>query len=127
MPIVSRSPHPVPQRASKTGLALCLVYLAASSLCVATALGAGDDKGRYVLLQLPLTLQAAALDSLGARTLLRDLSWPVAYLLIGSATLAVLYVTGMALGAIARRCVRRGCPATPERQVLRPRGPRSDR
>lgn len=85
-------------RMSKAGLSLCFVYLAITALCVFASLTAsGDPKGGFVLLQLPLVLQLAAIDGLGLGSALTNLPWVAAYLLIGLPTLALLYGVGWVL------------------------------
>ncbi|WP_368563329.1 hypothetical protein [Pseudoxanthomonas sp. UTMC 1351] len=80
---------------SKIGLTLCLFYLAFAGLCIwASWESAGDPKGSFVLLQLPLALQLGFLDWLGLGSLLSRASWPVAYSVIGSLTLIALYLSG---------------------------------
>ena len=91
---------------SKFGLALCFLYIAVSALCILGSIDAGiDSKGLFVLLQLPLGLQLGALDWLGFRPLLTKMSWPVAYVSIGSLTLALLYGTGWLMGSLFKRAL----------------------
>jgi hypothetical protein len=91
---------------SKVGLALCFLYAAASALCIWGSFATdGDNKGAFVLLQLPLALQLAALDWLGFRSLLSEMSWPVAYAFIGSLTLAFLYGVGWFTGFLFKRAL----------------------
>jgi hypothetical protein len=86
---------------SKLGLGLCVVYLAIVCICVYGANTGGEDsKGAYVLLQLPLALQMAALDAIGLRGLYSGLSWVAAYLLFVPLTLIFLYSVGSALGKV---------------------------
>ena len=83
-------------RFSRVGGGLCLAYLvlAAASAVYGASL-VGDNKGRFVFLQLPIVLQAALLDGLGLSPVLSGLSWPAAYLIIGVPTLALLYGVGV--------------------------------
>lgn len=86
---------------SKIGLILCFLYSEITGLCVWASLGSpGDSKGKFVLLQLPLALQLAALDWLGLGRTLSNLSWVGAYLLVGLPTLALLYGAGWGLGKL---------------------------
>jgi hypothetical protein len=99
---------------SKIGLAFCLVYVALAGLCIWASLdSAGDPKGSFVLLQLPLVLQLGLLDWLGLSSLLRGASWPVAYSAIGSLTLAVLYLSGWLVSRAIRAMRGTGNPAVP--------------
>lgn len=92
---------------SWTGIVFAALYLAIVILCVAGALSAdGDDKGRFVLLQLPLAPQLALLHELNLDRLLRDLSWVGGYLLIGLPTLALFYFAGWGLEKLVRAAFR---------------------
>ena len=83
---------------SKLGFILCFLYLVVVAFCVWGAIDASSDpKGTFVLLQLPLALQLAILDSLGLSSALYELSWPAAYVLIGLPTLGLLYCVGWVL------------------------------
>lgn len=86
---------------SKAGFILCFLYSLIAGLCVwASVSSTGDTKGEFVLLQLPLALQLAALDWLGLSSALSNLPWVAAYMLIGLPTLALLYSVGWALGKL---------------------------
>ena len=86
---------------SRIGLTLCILYLAITGLCFWASLSSsGDHKGEFVLLQLPLALQLAALDWLGFSHALPNFSWAGMYLLIGLPTLALLYGIGWGLGRL---------------------------
>ncbi|WBS04730.1 hypothetical protein OU994_10835 [Pseudoduganella sp. SL102] len=62
----------------------------------------GDPKGSYVLLQLPIALQLAALpDSLLQR--MGGMSWTMAYLAIWPPTVLALYALGHCAGYPFRR------------------------
>ena len=99
---------------SKIGLTFCLIYVALTGLCIWGSLdAAGDPKGAFVLLQLPLVLQFGLLDWLGLGSLLRDASWPVAYAVIGSLTLAVLYLSGWLVSRAIRAMRGTENPAAP--------------
>jgi hypothetical protein len=84
-----------PRRFSRLGLGLCITYLVLALAAVAwSALAAGDPKGRFVLVQLPIAIQAAVLDSLGLGSLLDGLSWVGAYIALALPTFALLYGVG---------------------------------
>ncbi|MBO9741265.1 hypothetical protein J7432_20215 [Xanthomonas axonopodis pv. begoniae] len=86
------------RRVSVVGVALCLLYLAATAFCVWGALSAqGDPKGYFVLLQLPLTPQLIALDALHADAWLTNMPWATSYVLLVPPFLAVLYAFGHAV------------------------------
>ncbi len=55
---------------SWTGLALCVVYLLLTAWLVHGAQSDADPKGAYILMSLPITLKSAALDAIGAGSLL---------------------------------------------------------
>ena len=84
-----------PRRISYLGIGLAILYIAFSAACVALALFAtSDPKSRYVLLHLPLALQASLLFALGMSSLLVGLPWPAAYFVIGLPSVAFLYLAG---------------------------------
>lgn len=82
---------------SRIGLVLCLAYVGATVCCVVAAFWGADAKGQFVLLQLPIALQVALLDSAGLGSLLQPLSWPAAYALLALPTAALLYLVGALL------------------------------
>lgn len=89
--------HAIPQSQSmnRLGLVLCALYGTVIAVCVALAMTAGGDpKGRFVFLQLPIALQASALDALGLGWLIERLTWGTAYLALAIPTLAMLYLAG---------------------------------
>lgn len=51
---------------SWAGLALCVAYLLFTAWLVHGAQSDADPKGTYILMALPITLQSAALDAIGA-------------------------------------------------------------
>ena len=83
---------------SRMGLALCLAYSVASLVCIAVALTSGDDKGQFVLLQLPIALQGALIQSVGLGGVLESLSWPAAYALLALPVAVLLYFVGKFIG-----------------------------
>lgn len=95
----------IPHRISRTGLALCTLYVVVSSALVAIGIVVADDtKSRVVLMQIPIALQGGLLYAMGLGEFLRELSWPVAYLLLGVPTLGVIY----AAGTLIERAVQGG-------------------
>jgi hypothetical protein len=98
----------VPSRFSRTGIFLCAVYLIAVAVCVGMATSASDPKGSYVLLQLPLALQFAFLDAIGALRYFAGLSWPTAYAVLGLPTLVFLYYAGAVMESMLRSLERMG-------------------
>lgn len=84
---------------SKMGLALALVYVLTSAICIAIALGnPGDPKGRFVFLQIPIAWQLGLVAELGWGVRLRSLGWFGAYVAFGIPTLIGLYAVGWAVG-----------------------------
>ena len=80
---------------SRAGFILCVMYAVVIALCFVVTLWAeGDFKGQFVLLQLPIALQGAALQSVGLGPLLERLSWVSSYFVIGLPTFALLYAMG---------------------------------
>ncbi|MCC8536647.1 hypothetical protein ACDH70_08635 [Xanthomonas axonopodis pv. poinsettiicola] len=63
----------------------------------------GDDKGRFVMLQLPLTPQLALLDAVGAGSWASGLSWLASYLVLVPPFLVVLYLLGSLIQAWIER------------------------
>ena len=83
---------------SRIGLFFCAIYATAICICFALAFSAGGDlKGQYIFLQLPIALQGGALQSLGLGPLLANLSWGMAYIVIATLTLGLLYFVGWLL------------------------------
>ena len=77
---------------SKFGIGLCVVYALIIAVCVFSAQGA-DNKGAFVLLQLPIALQMAIVPK-SLYSTLENLSWLRAYLLFGTPTFLILYLFG---------------------------------
>ncbi|UKE46664.1 hypothetical protein [Xanthomonas cerealis] len=94
------------RRLSLLGVGLCLLYAVPAALCVGGAQGA-DDKGHFVLLQLPLTPQLLLPDALWADAWLRGMSWVAGYLLLVPPLLLLLYWAGHVLGQVLRRAAVR--------------------
>lgn len=82
------------KKLSKLGVVLALIYMFICVFFVFNGLSADDDKGKFVLLQLPIALQMAIVDSLGGGWLLDKLSWITAYVSLGGATMVFLYSIG---------------------------------
>lgn len=59
-----------------------------------------DPKSVYILMQLPVMLQTAALDVIGMGGWLSGKTWTTVYLLVMPPTLAVLYAVGAMLGSV---------------------------
>ncbi|KER85517.1 hypothetical protein [Xanthomonas arboricola] len=96
-------------RFSVFGTVLCLLYVAATALCVWAASDAGGDpKGHFVLLQLPLTPQLTVLAAIGADAWLTDMPWVTSYLLLVPPFLAALYLFGYAVQWLIERPSARG-------------------
>ncbi|MEA5124015.1 hypothetical protein [Xanthomonas floridensis] len=95
------------RRLSAFGIVLCVLYLIPTALCLWIAQEAGsDDKGRFVMLQMPLTPQLALLDAIGADSWLRGLSWLTSYLVLVPPFLVVLYL----LGSLVQAWIERPSP-----------------
>jgi hypothetical protein len=90
-------------RVSKLGVALCVLYIAPALWCVLTGLNASDPKSRFVLFQLPIVFQEAAVGWLGGRTWLRSLSWAQAYIVLATPVVLALYLIGHLLGRVLCR------------------------
>lgn len=88
-------------KVSKTGLAFAGFYLIITLVCVAGALSAdGDDKGHFVLLQLPLTIALAPLVHYPSlRTFVPD-TWPATYLLFWTPTAFLFFLAGWLIEAL---------------------------
>jgi hypothetical protein len=81
---------------SKLGLRLCFAYCLLSLACIVPAVFAKTDfKSSFVLLQLPIAVQAALASAVGLGRYLENISWPLAYVLLGLPTLLSLYAIGL--------------------------------
>ncbi|CAM4388101.1 hypothetical protein CR156_13665 [Stenotrophomonas lactitubi] len=87
---------------SWTGLALCVAYLLFTAWLVHGAQSDADPKGTYILMALPITLQSAALDAIGAGGLLYGKPWSTAYAVLVPPTLLFLYAAGWWIERSAR-------------------------
>lgn len=88
-----------PRWLSLTGIALCALYLALTAWLVFDARSNSDPKSAYILMQLPVMLQTAALNAIGVGSWLSGMTWMTVYLLVIPPTLGVLYVLGAMLGS----------------------------
>jgi hypothetical protein len=90
---------------SKLGIAFAGAYVALAVLLLAYSWSQTDDaSGGVIVAQVPIALQGALLESLGFGSLLEHLTWPMAYLVLGLPTVAILY----AIGALIQRVLPRG-------------------
>ena len=89
-----------PRWLSWTGIALCALYLALTTWLVLDARSNSAPKSAYILMQLPVMLQTAALNVIGVGRWLSGMTWITVYLLVIPPTLGVLYVLGAMLGSV---------------------------
>jgi hypothetical protein len=82
-------------RISKTGVFLCFLYLIASIGCVILAQFISDPKGKFIILQMPVVIQHGLLLALDATHLLRNMSWPLVYIVLGVPMLGFLILVGI--------------------------------
>ncbi len=94
------------RKISIVGVVFCAIYAFISLALIALAMSEADPKGKFVLLQLPIVLQMALVDSVGLEALLSGLSWPMAYLFLGLPTLLLLYFVGAQLQRVLRTAPR---------------------
>lgn len=88
-------------RWSRTGIALCILYVAFTALCLWGAQSAkGDVKGHVFMMQLPLAFQLDLLRGVGISTY--GHSWTFAYIVLGSPMLVFLYLMDAAIGKVVR-------------------------
>jgi hypothetical protein len=80
---------------SRTGRFLCSAYAAfiVASMCFAFLIE-NNSVTRYLLLQLPIAVQAALAYSWGLSAYVEELSWPVAYGMFAVPTFFALYLAG---------------------------------
>jgi hypothetical protein len=88
-------------RLSKLGVAFALFYVLPTLVCVAWSLAPGDSKGSFVLLQLPVALQLAALHEMGFGEL-SSMSWVEAYIFLATPVVVILYIAGRSIGRMYR-------------------------
>jgi hypothetical protein len=86
---------------SKLGIGLCLVYACVIAICLAAANGA-DNKGEFVLKQLPVMLQMGLMPK-SFYPMLENLSWLNTYLLYATPTFALLYFFGWLIDGKSRK------------------------
>ncbi|HDS1145472.1 MULTISPECIES: hypothetical protein [Stenotrophomonas] len=89
-----------PRWLSWTSIAVCTLYLALTAWLVLDAQANSDPKSAYILMQLPVMLQTAALNVIGMDAWLSGMSWTTVYLLVIPPTLPVLYAVGAMLGSV---------------------------
>ncbi|WP_294989588.1 hypothetical protein [uncultured Stenotrophomonas sp.] len=89
-----------PRWLSWAGIAVCTLYLALTVWLVLDAQTNSDPKSAYILMELPVMLQTAALDVIDMRAWLSGKTWMTVYLLVVPPTLAVLYAAGAMLGSV---------------------------
>jgi len=80
---------------SKLGLSLGLIYFLMIVVCVIWGNTFMDPKSKFVILQLPLTLQMAGLHEIGIlKYFSTNTSWLMVYIVIGIPTLLLFYLIG---------------------------------
>lgn len=86
-------------RLSRTGFAFCAMYLSASiAIWTYASSIAGDPKGTFVLMQIPIVFAHAAAWKLGLLPLMASLPNMVVWALLFLPTLAAIYSIGWAVG-----------------------------
>lgn len=83
---------------SKIGLAFVIFYLLIVLICFVWAFSTSDPKGKFVLLQLPVSPQLALIQELGLEKFLYVSHWLIVYFLIIISTILVLYYIGNLIG-----------------------------
>ena len=86
---------------SKVGIGLCSVYALIITVCLASAYGA-DNKGEFVLLQLPIAFQMLLVPKFLYPSL-QNISWLNAYIVFAVPTFLLLYFFGWYLERISNR------------------------
>ncbi|WP_432780668.1 hypothetical protein QZH44_29875 (plasmid) [Pseudomonas corrugata] len=93
-------------RFSRLGCFFSLLYILPSAVFVAMALTSQDSKSRYVLLQIPVALQMAALQAMGLVEELTAITWTQLYLMVCPPLIAALYGLGLGVGDLLHRWKR---------------------
>ena len=88
---------------SKVGLVLALIYFFIAMLFVIYANILIDPKSKFVILQLPLALQMAGLHEIGLLKYITNISWTMAYIIIGIPTFLLFYLIGYFVDEIYSR------------------------
>ncbi len=88
---------------SKVGLILALIYFFIAMLFVIYANILIDPKSKFVILQLPLALQMAGLHEIGLLKYITNISWTMAYIIIGIPTFLLFYLIGCFVDEIFSR------------------------
>ena len=88
---------------SKYGLFISSAYLIILVICAAVGkLSNIDSKGKFVILQLPISLQGALIDAIGFGQFLERFDWIVLYVVIGGTTTVALYIFGHLLDSAVK-------------------------
>ena len=90
-------------RLSRIGLILGTLYIGIVIACVIWAQFITDPKGKFIILQLPVVLQHGLLLATETTWILKDMSWPYIYLLLGTPMLVLLVFLGNITENIARK------------------------
>ena len=88
---------------SKVGLVLALIYFFITIVLIIWANTLIDPKSKFVILQLPLALQMAGLEEIGLLKYFTDISWTMAYIIIGIPTFLLFYFIGCFVDKIFSR------------------------
>ena len=97
-------------RITKTGMALCSLYLVSSLGCVVWAQFISDPKGKHIILQMPVVLQHGLLLAFDATHILSNMGWAGMYLALGVPMLSALILVGsLAESSVSR--IRSGASA----------------
>lgn len=92
-------------RLSQTGLTLCGVYAFASVVIwIYTNNMAGDFKGKFVLMQLPIVFAHALAFEFGLLPFLEQMPEIIVWNLLFITTLTIVYCVGWSLGRLASTC-----------------------
>jgi hypothetical protein len=94
-------------RISAFGLFLAALYGVPSIASVIGSIRTGNPETHYILLQLPIALQAAGLVKLGLADKLGNISWVGAYALLWLPIVLLLYGIGVVLGRFFTAMLRR--------------------
>ena len=87
---------------SKIGIALVLVYVLITAICLVMLYSIDDFKGQYIFLQLPIALQMAVVHTLGLDQYLKPINWFGAYIMLWLPTIFFLYFMGWTLSQIIK-------------------------
>ena len=87
---------------SKIGIIFTLSYCLITVVCLTICLGSDNNKGQYIFLQLPITLQMGVLSTLGLNKFLISLNWFSAYIIFWIPSVIFLYFMGWTLSQIVK-------------------------